>query len=102
MDNPKNAKKYRTRGVRTLADGTIKEYYYNKKSTYKPVEVDSRSNNPGPKEKFTEDQKTQIMEKYRMGIKINRICADMNSSYTAVKRVIDSRKSTVISNDTNG
>lgn len=71
--------------TRTLADGTKKVYTY--KIKYK-VSAVGRSNNSRP-EKFTPEQKKQIIEKRAAGITIKRICADMNSSYTAVKRCID-------------
>lgn len=97
MDAGETVKYYRVKGTRTLADGTIKEYHYNKAYKVKNGVNDRRKDgNSGPKEiEFTPEQTAEIWAKHCAGVTIKRICADVNSTYCPVKRCIDRKKAEV-------
>jgi hypothetical protein len=93
MDNELTVRKYRVKGRRTLADGTIKEYFCNKSYKVKNGVNDRRKEgNSGPKEKLTPAQKEEVWTKYSAGVTIRRICADIGVSYMPVKKCIDKKR----------
>lgn len=94
MENTeKVTKKYRVKGHRILADGTVKDYYYNKSYKVKNGVNDRRKEgNSGPKEKLSPEQKEKIWARYCDGVTIKRIHTDLGLSYIPVKKCIDKKK----------
>lgn len=89
MDNT-TTKKYRAKGTRVLADGTTKEFYYNKSYTVKNGVDDKRFT-----KKLTPEQKEEVWTKYCADVKIKRICADLGIPYGPVKKCIDKKKAEI-------
>lgn len=88
MDAEMTVKQYRVKGTRVLANGKLKEYYYNKSYKVKNGVGDKRVDNNGRPGKLTPDQKAEALLKYKMGVKINRICEDLGVTYGTVNRCL--------------
>lgn len=70
-------RKYTCIGTRKLADGTIKQYTYQK--TYKAT---------GVRVSLTDEQKDEVVKKYNEGIKMKRLKADYGISYDYLRDII--------------
>lgn len=96
-----DTKTYRVKQHRILADGTVKEYYCNKKYKVKNGVDDKRKLNKGVKEKLSPTQKEQAWVMYTNDVKMKRICTEVGASYITVKKCIDKRKAQNLLNTNN-